>query len=348
MRALRPRRPGRGAAPEPARGADARGAGAHHGELRRRARRHASRPPGRVGRIARAVHDAVAHRRREARRAAQRVDRDPHSRAGIDPLGLRPGHRQRRPRRRPRPARSHPARVAAAPRRQPRRHARAAGLERAADDLGEPARRVSRSRSRSPTPAHPRRRSSPGSCSSTLAARRRSKSRCMVSWIWQLLANPATLPDGGVDPGGRRPDATGRPARPHRDGARPRPGDSRSRSSSGPRRSRPGTKVAQLDCARRARVRAGARRRAALERPTCCRRPYVPIDATMLEAAGLGDHLPDEYAKGGEALQSVLAPEPVDAGPDRVRRSRSTVRSSTGCGGCRSRTSRCATRRWFP
>src|SRR5262249_32116837 len=34
--------------------------------------------------------------------------------------------------------------------------------------------------------------------------------------------------------------------------------------------------------------------------------PYVPIDATSLEAAGLGGDLPEEFVKGNNVLSSVL------------------------------------------
>ncbi len=60
-----------------------------------------------------------------------------------------------------------------------------------------------------------------------------------------------------------------------------------------------------------------ARVRAAVNRPTSdlLAAPYVPIDATALEGAGLGDQLPDEFVRGSSTLQDVLGTTPLEHTP---------------------------------
>jgi hypothetical protein len=127
--------------------------------------------------------------------------------------------------------------------------------------------------------------------------------RLLVSWIIPLVAPPATI-DNPIDPsvvrqmqrGGRLnsitqmfPSASGVPLS----------------LVLGPETMQTWQQVASSDksaAASFARVRTEANRATTELLPA----PFVPIDATSLEAAGLGDHLPDEVIKGNNVLSSVL------------------------------------------
>ena len=140
------------------------------------------------------------------------------------------------------------------------------------------------------------------------AASKPIEKKLAVSLVWQVVANPITLPDGSDDPkvvaemkpGGRLDRIATLLAR-----------------SSGLRVSLaigPETAEAWKRLGRRnpavaasfARVRAAAQRSTSEILPT----PYVPIDAAALEAAGLGQYLPGEYGTGIGALRSALGTNP--------------------------------------
>jgi hypothetical protein len=135
----------------------------------------------------------------------------------------------------------------------------------------------------------------------------------MVSAILPLTAPPATLPDGTPDPGvvsqmkpgGRLDRIATLLARATKGKAVPlslvlSPETLETWSSFA-------GKTPSLE-AGFARVRAAARNSSADVLPA----PYVPIDATALVAAGLGDHLSDEFVKGGKVLDQTLGVSPFD------------------------------------
>ncbi len=132
----------------------------------------------------------------------------------------------------------------------------------------------------------------------------------MVSQIWPLVANPAQLPDGTVDPVIAKEMQPG--------GRLDRIATLLGRSTGfplsltiGPETVETWSQLAEKDprLARGlARVRAAARRSGTELLPT----PYVPVDIPALEAAGFGDKLPELVVKGDDTLRKVLGAAPVD------------------------------------
>jgi hypothetical protein len=153
--------------------------------------------------------------------------------------------------------------------------------------------------------------------------------RLLVSWILPVVANPTFYPDGTPDPA---VVAQLRP-RGRLDRVATVLASARGVPLSlviGPETVESWERLAARDdtLARGlARVRATSRD----SRTEILPAAYVPIDDTALEAAGLGDRLPEEFVKGGSVVQSVLgtpAPtrtqdafvDPVDdAAIDRLR-----------------------------
>jgi hypothetical protein len=132
----------------------------------------------------------------------------------------------------------------------------------------------------------------------------------MVSQIWPLVADPARLPDGTIDPA---------------IAAEMQPGGRLDRIATllgkstrfplsltiGPETVEAWAQLAEKD--RRfarglSRVRAAARRSTTELLPTS----YVPVDIPALEAAGFGDKLPELVVKGGDTLHDVLGAAPFD------------------------------------
>ena len=153
--------------------------------------------------------------------------------------------------------------------------------------------------------------------------------RLLVSWILPVMANPAFFPDGTPDPAVV--------AQFERKGRLDRVATVLARARGvplslviGPETVESWQRLAARDDALApglTRVRTTSRDARTEILPAA----YVPIDDTALEAAGLGDRLPDEFVKGGNVVQSVLgtaAPtraqdafvDPVDdAAIDRLR-----------------------------
>jgi hypothetical protein len=144
-----------------------------------------------------------------------------------------------------------------------------------------------------------------------------------VSFVWQAVADPMTLPDGTDDPnvvaemraGGRLDRIAtllGRAS-----GLRVSLAVGPETAEAWKRLGRRNSAVA----ASFARVRAAALRSATQILPA----PYVPIDAAALDAAGLGEYLTGEYAAGASALRAALGASPptsvqsafIDAAPTR-------------------------------
>jgi hypothetical protein len=134
-----------------------------------------------------------------------------------------------------------------------------------------------------------------------------------VSWIWQLTSPPLEMPSGGLDPerlaamepGGRLDELARLLAR---------AGDFPLTLGIGPEMLQAWTAAAQTQPALQqgvARVRRAAQQPAVQLLPE----PYVPIAGPTIEAEGLGDHLPDEYAEGSDAIDSVTGqiPDPRTA-----------------------------------
>jgi hypothetical protein len=127
--------------------------------------------------------------------------------------------------------------------------------------------------------------------------------RLMVAWILPLVAPPANI-DSTVDPNvTRQMQARGRLNRITQ--MFPRASNLPLSLVMGPETMQAWQQLASTDkgaAASLARVRAEANQTSTEVLPA----PYVPIDATALEAAGLGAHLPDEFVKGNNVLSAVL------------------------------------------
>ncbi|MDP9336068.1 MAG: DUF6049 family protein [Actinomycetota bacterium] len=129
-----------------------------------------------------------------------------------------------------------------------------------------------------------------------------------VSFVWQAVADPITLPDGTDDPnvvaemkpGGRLDRIATLLAR--ASGLRVSLAIGPETAEAWKRLGRRNPAVA----ASFARVRAAALRSTTQILPTT----YVPIDAAALEAAGLGGYLTGEYAEGTNALRAALGASP--------------------------------------
>jgi hypothetical protein len=134
--------------------------------------------------------------------------------------------------------------------------------------------------------------------------------KLMVSWVWQLVADPATQPDGSIDPGVA---------------AQMKPGGRLDRIATlvgesdnfpvslvvGPETVATWSQLAKKD----ATLAPGlARVRGAVQSASTDLLPvsYVPIDDTALEAAGLGGRLPEQFDLGARTLNNVLGASPLD------------------------------------
>jgi hypothetical protein len=125
-----------------------------------------------------------------------------------------------------------------------------------------------------------------------------------VAWVWQLVADPLELPDGSPDSavlaqmrrGGRLDRIAGLLAGasdvPVSIVVSPETAESWARLATSDRAYSVGFE----------RMRAAVGRGAHQLLPA----PYVPIDATALERAGLGAQLPNEIVKGADVLESVF------------------------------------------
>jgi hypothetical protein len=132
----------------------------------------------------------------------------------------------------------------------------------------------------------------------------------LVSWVWQLVADPGTLPDGRVDPAVAAEMEPG--------GRLDRIATLLARSGNfpvslllGPETVETWARLGRDDPSLAAgfgRVRTAARRAGARLLPA----PYVPVDATALEVAGLGDQLSRQVVEGGKTLEAVLGATPLD------------------------------------
>jgi hypothetical protein len=130
------------------------------------------------------------------------------------------------------------------------------------------------------------------------------ETRLLVSWILPVMANPTFYPDGSPDPAVvAQFEPKGRLDRISTVLARAR-GVPLSLVV-GPETVESWERLAARDDALApglARVRATSRDAGTEILPGA----YVPIDDTALEAAGLGDRLPEEFVKGGNVVRSVL------------------------------------------
>jgi hypothetical protein len=130
----------------------------------------------------------------------------------------------------------------------------------------------------------------------------------MVSFIWQLVANPATMPDGSVDP------AVSSQMRPN--GRLDRIADVLDDAEglpfslvAGPETLGTWSKLAHDDTAYErgfTRVRSAARASTTQLLPSS----YVPVDIPTLEASGLGDQVVTQLLRGADTLKSVVGTQP--------------------------------------
>ncbi len=127
--------------------------------------------------------------------------------------------------------------------------------------------------------------------------------RLRVAWIWPLVADPAHLPDGQLDPdvvAELRPDGRlGRQA-----AALAGASDIPLTIAPGPETLESWNTVATDDQALSTSLVAA---RAALGSNQVLSGPYVPIDAASLIAAGLGSQVGAELSRGNETLSVLLA-----------------------------------------
>ncbi|HET9730369.1 MAG TPA: hypothetical protein VFR41_13140, partial [Acidimicrobiia bacterium] len=150
-----------------------------------------------------------------------------------------------------------------------------------------------------------------------------------VAWLWQLVSDPATQPSGADDP------AVTAELRTH--GRLDRIAGLLSRASGvpisllvGPETAESWARLARSDAHYATgykRLRTAVRRGPNLVLPA----PYVPVDATALEQAGLGDQLSKEYVRGNDTLTALFGADHVgttrtafldpsdDAAVDRLR-----------------------------
>jgi hypothetical protein len=126
----------------------------------------------------------------------------------------------------------------------------------------------------------------------------------MVTWVLPIVAPPMTLPDGTVDPTvAKQMQAHGRLTRiaqvlDHANGVP-------LSLMIGPETAQSWQHLASTDKAAAASF-AHMRDAATSATTELLPAPYVPIDAPSLEAAGLGDHLPDEFVEGNNTLTSAF------------------------------------------